>query len=148
MLLRVTYNFFEHQNQQADDVFIICLSLGAIIIKTNLYSLTWSCLTNISPSSGDPLSSGWAFGPKYIQMMDYWAHHPYKEYIRHCTMEYFRNYKILLGLTRRETIGVYAHLQNINDEIIQLYFRRECNYPEHKRGKCYTSSIWVRVMCV
>ena len=24
------------------------------------------------------------------------------------------------GLTKRETIGVYAHLQNINDEIIQL----------------------------
>ena len=52
------------------------------------------------------------------------------------------------GLTKRETIGVYAHLQNINDEIIQLYFRRECNYPEHRGGKCYTSSICVCVMCV
>ena len=35
-------------------------------------------------------------------------------------MEYFRNYKILLGLTKGETIGIHANLQNINDEIIQL----------------------------
>ena len=27
------------------------------------------------------------------------------------------------GLTKRVTIGVYAHLQNINEEIIQLQFR-------------------------
>ena len=53
-------------------------------------------------------------------------------------------------LTKRETIGVYAHLQNINDEIIQLYFRKECNYPDHRGGKCYTSSICVcvcKTMC-
>ena len=28
--------------------------------------------------------------------------------------------RFFLGLTKRETIGVYAHLKNINDEIIQL----------------------------
>ena len=60
-------------------VDILGLSPGAIIIKTNLYPLTWSCITKISPSSGDPLSSSQAAGPKYVQMMDYRAQHPYKD---------------------------------------------------------------------
>ena len=51
---------------------------GAIIIKTNLYPLTWSCLTEISPSSSNALSLGWVSSPKYIQMTDYRAQHPYK----------------------------------------------------------------------
>ena len=33
------------------------------------------------------------------------------------------------GLTKRETIGVYANLQNINDEIIQLQFKGEMQLP-------------------
>ena len=52
------------------------------------------------------------------------------------------------GLTKRETIGVYAHLQNINDEIIQLQFWGECNYPEHKGGKCYFVNFFVCYVCV
>ena len=52
------------------------------------------------------------------------------------------------GLTKRETIGVYINLQNINDEIIQLQFRGECNYPEHKGGKCYFVNLCEFYVCV
>ena len=44
------------------------------------------------------------------------------EYFKHCLMEM----KILgikrfrQGLTKRVTVGVYAHLQNIKEEIIRL----------------------------
>ena len=33
------------------------------------------------------------------------------------------------NLTKRETIGVYTHLQNINDEIIQLQFKGGVQLP-------------------
>ena len=48
------------------------------------------------------------------------------------------------GLIERETIGVYAHLQNINDEIIQLYFRGNATTPNIKE-ESVTSSICVCV---
>ena len=43
-----------------------------------------------------------------------------QEYFRHCIKEILGIIRFCQGLTKRVTVGVYAHLQNIKEEIIQL----------------------------